>query len=455
MSTREILCIIAVVLAVGPVLWIAFVRRELFDPRVHVLGGLIHWVLVSQIITTFRVAEEQFDFDPYEASYGLSEDSYLFIDGMIILAIVSFLIGYALYRPSETAAPMPAPPLATRKLIRRSCMAGYLGMTVLFIFELNPGLPIEPVLLLNYLLPASSIVALYLLLSRPAQNWQPGGIGFWTKPLLAMLPLVTILRSNIALLYPLMALLFYASNRRSRLEKKTTYRLLALLPAFVPAALFTQACVKAYNNLEPLMGLPLTELVMSLQYRDYLWKNILTFDVFNAESYTLLVHLYELYAKPGEYKWGVTLLAAFPVTKLLWRDEIKGLGRRFILDRYGVDAKWETALAVSPIGEMIVNFTFLGVVVFYALLGLLCAYVYSRVRASNSYLLFLVYPVFLGWLFIQQRGDFLNGNMYPGYVFLVASLLFRSALGRTLPEAQSAVRQAATRLSAGVRRLGS
>jgi hypothetical protein len=147
-------------------------------------------------------------------------------------------------------------------------------------------------------------------------------------------------------------------------------------------------------------------------------------DLFNPEGYGMVLHIIEMYADEGNYLFGKSFLVSIPFLRLVW-PELRGFGRIMVLDVYG--SSYETVnvgWGIPPVGELLANFSYPSIPFFYFLLGLICRSLYRRYQRSNSPVYLGFYSVFLPWLFMQQRGDFLNGTVFPAYIVLTTTFIF-------------------------------
>lgn len=84
-----ILSIVTFLITSGIIFWLLIVRKRLFDPRVYVLYGILHWVLFGQLGTF--LGYEFFEVKPI-----FSEETHFKGSLSILVAVVFFLIGYYL-----------------------------------------------------------------------------------------------------------------------------------------------------------------------------------------------------------------------------------------------------------------------------------------------------------------------------------------------------------------------
>ncbi len=146
----------------------------------------------------------------------------------------------------------------------------------------------------------------------------------------------------------------------------------------------------------------------------------LPLDLFNPESYGIVLNSMEMYADTGKLLAGRSYIVVLPFLRLLFGD-IRGFGRIIVLDVYGPSYVVENVgWAVPPIGELVANFGCLSPIIFYAVLGLVSRFFYLMRYSRMGHPVYQAfYTLLLPWLFMQQRGDFLNGTVIPGYVVLL------------------------------------
>lgn len=433
-----VLALSTVILALGLVIWTGLVKREFLDPRIYVLYGLFHWVMVGQIgtILGYRFYEPVPDFD---------QVMHVRAAILVFLAVVSFIAGYygnRLLVPAKRTISYEAT-VDSLKLTSLSCGVGILGISSLLFFQTHPqmirDLRYAP-LALTYMGVAASVSSGYILIYDETRI--QGAAGLVVRTTLAALLFAQILLSNVAVIFPLFSVIYWSLLRASRMRGHVRARILlgyGLLCAFV--VVFSLVSKRA---LQPYIatGEWNAGVVEEISHR------VRTLDIFNPEGYGMILHAMEMYADSGDLLLGRSLLVLLPFLRFLSED-VRGFGRIMVLDVYGgnvpssvvrgsggfgrivaldvsrsdysrVNVSW----AVPPIGELVANFGYLSVPIFYCLLGAVTKFLYSRCSRNGDIGFMAVYSVILPWLFLQQRGDFLNGNLYPAYVAALVGIIF-------------------------------
>jgi hypothetical protein len=74
----------------GTLFWIGVIRRELFDPRIYVLYGIFHWLLVGQIAGLLGVI---LDVPLVYLDLGFSDTTHLEVSLSVLTGVIAFLVG--------------------------------------------------------------------------------------------------------------------------------------------------------------------------------------------------------------------------------------------------------------------------------------------------------------------------------------------------------------------------
>jgi len=428
MMLISILAFITAGWVLGILLWLVFLKKLLFDPRVYVLYGMMHWLLIAQLGTLLGY---QF----YEVKPYFDEATHAKAAIIILSAIVSFLMGYALVlqdmrskRKQMKNRKSHSYEINTKKLAFITLFMGIVGLSVLYFFQKHPFL-IKQFLFLSFLLTylsiSATVCASYILIIRRRDLRGMAGMGL--KFILWMIVLVTIIMSNIAFVYPLFALIYWWFNSKKvqikeiiTFPKRITWRSILILVTLI----WCVGVISVISKIGIQRSIAQGELVSLEATKKELVHRLITLDLFNVESYGIVLHVIEMYADSGNYLLGKSLLVIIPFLRFVWSD-IRGFGRIMFLDVYGpsyetVNVSW----AIPPIGELIANFSYPAVIFFYFFLGLACRYLHYQYQRSNNEVYLAFYSTVLLWLFLQQRGDFLNGNIYPAYVTFTVSIAF-------------------------------
>ncbi len=426
MVVVSILAFMTAGLVVGILLWLVLFKRALFDPRIYVLYGMVHWLLVGQVGTL--LGYQFYEVQPY-----FDEVTHAKAAIIILSAVAFFLMGYYFPRTRSAArqeGPNPSVyDVAAKRLALVTSLMGIIGLSALYFFQKNLSLIRELVflpLLVTFLAPSAAVCASYVLLLRGKELKGIAGTGL--KFALLMIVLLAIFLSNVTFVFPLFALLYWFFNRKKvrikpgTIASQTRPHLHRILSWVLVVSLVS--VISLISKIGIQKSIAQGELVDLEATRGELLHRLATLDLFNPESYGIVLHAIEMYADQENYLLGKSFLIVMPFLRFVWPD-LRGFGRIMVLDVYG--SSYETinvGWAIPPIGELIANFSYPSVPLFYFVIGLVCRYLYQRYRRSNSPVYLGFYSVVLPWLFMQQRGDFLNGTVFPAYIVLTVTLVF-------------------------------
>ncbi|MEW6616663.1 MAG: hypothetical protein AB1401_14505 [Thermodesulfobacteriota bacterium] len=423
-SLSSILAILTSVIVLSTLVFLVLIRRELFDPRVYVLYGMFHWVIISQLGTVLGL-DKILGFEFFAIEF--SEATHIKACLSILVAVISFLLGYSIAPFRLTFKPACSIVSQCRvdfnKLIRLTLILAIIGVSAQYI-AIKRMLDISPFLLapVAYLVIPASVLSIYLLAVytrglKSIKRWVSmvvlGGVVFFT-----------ISVTNFAVIFPLFSLLYWYFNRGAPVQR-APFKVILLLCIMYPIAMFMNVFVKIFQRPDGIgASLSLERLIAPETFTEVIFR-VATLDVFNPEDYSVILFAIETYADQWNLLLGKSLLVFLPILKFIW-PEVRGLGRILVLDYYGpsyenVNVGW----AVPPVGELIANFWYLSVPFAYLLLGIICRYMYKLFLQCKSQAYLAFYGVCLPGLFLQQRGDFLNANVYSIYIVIVILIVFR------------------------------
>lgn len=417
--------LLLLVFAIG---YILIFKRDALDPRLYVLYGIFHWLFVGQFYYVFGIGT-YFDFEVYEPMT-FSEAEVMAGTLLIFVSTCVFLLGYAItgwqYNSRSRWASNASSEISVRlragfgrRLLFVSFLMFLIASLAIYLFE--GGLfsfPVSLFLPIGYLMPVASLFLVIGIVSHCAGPEKMPRVWLTVSVLLLLYMAVT---SNIVSIYPLVAIcVLFASRFLPKMNRVKIVSLIFATPIVIFFAMSVQLAGKIYRRLQ-MSGVDIgwSSFYNIDIFRDYLWKALLTLDSFNTESFGIVLQSLRDFVDNDNYLYGSSILSAVPMFKLYGDDEFQSFGRVFALKSLGVDLDSNTAMAVSPIAEMAVNFSYIGSLIFYFAIGIITAISYEKFKKSRSFTSLPVYIIFLVWIFLQQRGDFLNGNMYPAYVLLV------------------------------------
>jgi len=423
----SMLAFITAGLVVGILVWLVFFKRALFDPRVYVLYGMVHWLLIGQIGTLLGY---QF----YEVRPYFEEITHAKATFCILAAIIFFLAGYSYLPHTRSSEKQKGHNTKSydvnmkRLALVTSCM-GIIGLLSMYVFQKEIFLIYKfnflP-LLVTYLTPSAAVCASYILIMR--RKDLRGLTGIILKLVFLIVVLLAIIMTNITFVFPLFALLFWYFNRmkmqavreKAIPAKRPSWRKILMWAVLIALV----AVISLVSKIGIQRSISRGESVPLEMIKGELLHRLATLDLFNPEGYGIVLHVIEMYANEGNYLFGKSFLVSMPFLRLVW-PELRGFGRIMVLDVYGpsyetINVGW----SIPPIGELLANFSYPSIPFFYFLLGLICRSLYRRYQRSNSPVYLGFYSVFLPWLFMQQRGDFLNGTVFPAYIVLTTTFIF-------------------------------
>lgn len=428
--------ILVLVLFIGK---IVFIDRNYFDPRIYVAYGLFHWLFVSQALFVFDLSN-LIGFDPYPPKH-FTPEKILIGSSIVFASLLSF---FAAYELAKFAFPvkkvnnkkgraaewlkLSLKRINTSALIRRSLLLGYMGGAIVSLYEVGAlDLPVVLLLPLGYTMASAGIVLAFVVVLNMSNLID---VRASLRFLVVVFFIMFVSISNIAVIYPLATFsIVFALIYISRLSFLKLTSVAILFPLVAIFAMAVQLFWKIYRHVSAAdLDSSLINTILSDGFSDRYVAALVTLDSFNSESFAFVLESFDLYADSGNLFYGSTLLSSIPIFKLFPDEMFQSLGRFMARDALDLDLSANTAFAVGPIAEMISNFHFVGPLGFYFVLGLVTRYCYYRFSKSTTFVGVVTYVSFLVWLFVQQRGDFLNGNMYPAYVLLVAYILTKSCL---------------------------
>lgn len=442
----KLLTICELLILISVIGYVLIIKRDPLDPRLYVLYGLLHWLCIGQLYYVFDIGY-CFDFVVYEP-VTFTDTEILVGSGLVLTCTVAFIIGYTLmglsvprYWASGTSSAVLFKRLElgfNKKQLLVSFLLFVLAAVVSSIYENDTFvIPVTILLPIGYLMPVSSI---FLVLGLGLHYTGQKRLAFGWRLVSALMLVYIFLTSNIAVIYPLIALcVFIALRIFSRINRFLIAASIMAAPLIVFLAMVLQLSGKTYRRLQNIgLEISLTSFYSVDAFKKSLMNSIVTMDSFNSESFAVILQAIRDFVDQGIYLYGGSIFSVVPLFKLFGGDAFQSFGRVLAIKSLAVDLESHTAFAVSPIGEVAANFSYVGAVGFYFFLGIAAFSGYKKFKNAQSYTSVPVYLVFLIWLFLQQRGDFLNGNMYPAYVLLCTYCVAR-IFGTTHSRFQSGV----------------
>lgn len=430
----ELLTIIELMLLVGAMVFIVVIKKDVLDPRLYVLYGIFHWLFVSQLYYVFDI-DAYFGFEIYEAAV-FSDFEVAAGAALVLASTVVFLLGYFVLslqyaRRKSWGLGAQADIVARIQAgfgvnIRCAAFAAFLFAALLVgAAEKNIiSIPVSLLLPVGYLIPAASIFVVFGVFLHFLRRCRVSVLGLF----LYFVPLAYMVAfTNVVLIYPLVVacalfgVLYLPAMSRGKISL-----LVLAAPVLVVCAMAVQLAGKIYRRVANVgVEINVTNFYSNESYAKSFESAMVTLDSFNTEAFAVLLESMRVYVNSENYLFGSSLLSTFPLFKLYGGEVFQSFGRVFALDILRVSPQSNTAMAVTPMAEMAVNFSYAGTFFFYFLLGVFSCLAYEKFKSSRSLASVAVYFVFLVWLFLQQRGDFLNGNMYSAYVLVGVYVMAR------------------------------
>lgn len=423
MGSSLLVALLTLAISGGLLIWLILIRRQLFDPRVYVLYGIVQWVSVGQFATLLG-----FKLTDIAELFKFSETIHLKLSLSILAAVIAFLLGYqvspkVLYSwPKHNGG---SSNIVLSRLALITILIGSIGACALLLFTKYPqGKSVELWLPITGLLLPGSILAAYLLIARIGQFYV---FSRWVlRLILGSIIIFSMSTINLNLAYPAFAIIYWYINRQGpviRVRLRTILFLGTALAVGLVWALFIKEFQVQESSRPQLEGKALSvERLLSPKTYSLVFRDIAVLDPFNPDAYICMLLATQTYPEQGHYLYGKTLLPLIPVLRFVWPDQIRGFGRTFVRNVFGHSATW--APAMSPVAELTANFGYAAVPLFYFLLGLVCRYLYQRYQQTKNERYLVIYGVVLPWLFMQQHGDFLNGNLYALYTVFIVFIAF-------------------------------
>jgi len=202
-----VLAFMSLGLVVCIIVWLLFIKREFFDPRIYVLYGMLHWLLLGQILTLLG-------YEFYEVKPVFNELTHIKASFAIFFSIISFLLGYQCLAISQfikqqccSAAIYGVRP---KKIAIIASLMGVSGLTAQYFFQKNLFLIREFLftpLILTMTGISGSVLAAYVFTVR--RKSLTGIRGKVLQLVLATVVLFAIIGSNINWIFPLFALFYW------------------------------------------------------------------------------------------------------------------------------------------------------------------------------------------------------------------------------------------------------
>lgn len=420
MNISLICAVFTMFIIVSLLIWIGIIRKELFDPRIYVLYGILHWISISQLFIIFGIIS-------FEPQSEFSEETHIKGSLVILTAILAFLLGYSLLPQKKHfhhKLTVNQHQVNYKKMAIITLVIGIIGHSSLFIYLRSPIYgQIDPLVQLwlpftGLSIPAA-ILATYQLFSCFNQ------LNHYYKIVFGFFIISLLFTSNVTVIFPLFAVFYWYFNRNGPIRKIPRWFVVWLI-VISPIIVFGHLFVKEFQNYRGI-GKPLSwERLTAPLTLQMAFKRMLALDAFNVqEGYPIILLTIENYVERGRYLYGETLLALLPIPRTIWWNRPRGFGRRLAREVLGEDTTvgWGTPLPA----ELIANFGYASVPIGYFLLGVVCHYFYRRFLQGGSESYRAFYGIFLPWLFFQQRGDILNANLFPLYTILIILVAFRLA----------------------------
>lgn len=431
----ELLTLLELVLLVGTMVSIVVVKRDVLDPRLYVLYGLFHWLFISQIYYVFDI-DGYFGFEIYEAAV-FSSFEIAVGAALVLVSTGLFLLGYwvvSLQYAAKANWGWQARMDVSYRIqtgfgikMRYAAIAAFFFVVLLVsaVERKMISLPVSLLLPVGYLMPAASVFlvfGVFLHLTKMCR-FSFLELASFLIPLAYMVAF-----TNVVVIYPLIvACVLFGIRFLPVVGRGKIVLLMLIAPVLVMLAMAIQLAGKIYRRVSNVgVDISVTNFYANEAYEKSFESAMVTLDSFNTEAFAVLLESMRVYVNSENYLFGSSLLSVFPMFKLYGGDGFQSFGRVFALDVLGVSPQSNTAMAVTPIAEMAVNFSYAGTFLFYFFLGAFSCIAYEKFKSSRSLASVAVYFIFLVWLFLQQRGDFLNGNMYPAYVLVGVYVMART-----------------------------
>jgi hypothetical protein len=356
--------------------------------------------------------------DTYGVPITFSNEEHLFASLIILISVLSYLFGYYFTRVivSKRASLISISVISRKKFLLFTFFYSFIGISASSFFLLHVAVNPDSGSL-YFWLPLTLIVTVSAIMSVIVV-FDPGYSKF-VRLICLLVALFVVFTSNVYVMFVLYAFLYFYfhKNRLGLWSKKTPSRALLIgMVLLIPLVAFYSLFVKEVQR--PVgVGSPFSlERITASETYDSVLHRFATLDIFNVETYSFIMHALRIYDFEN-LLLGKSFLVFVPVLKLV-DDSIRGAGRHLAIAILGDETT--VGFAVPPIIEFAINFSILSVPLFYAFLGMICRVAYFKYKnkqRSTMYMIF--YAIFLPWLFILQRGDFLTSTVFPLYFSLI------------------------------------
>lgn len=148
-----------------------------------------------------------------------------------------------------------------------------------------------------------------------------------------------------------------------------------------------------------------------------------TLDFEFADAYTNLVAIKELYYDEDILYYGSTIVATVSnfIPRAIWPTKPESFAAELAFKLYPHYARYGLSLSTSLIGEMLVNFSLFGTLIFFFLFGLLLFKVYKMYMMKALDISFILnYSLILFMILMESRGDLTTINIRGlGFIFFM------------------------------------
>ena len=386
-------------------------KFDVFNPKYYVLIGLLIFIYIGMVKNAFS---------EYLPSYNINEVCIICI--VCVVSTFSYLIPYIISSKKQRITPHHM--LYTKKYIKIKSLT---KITCIYFFLSNIGIrylipklgglhsPFYNIIgYVGYMGPIAGLFAGYLLFIKKEKK------SFMLKFILFMIFTSAFFlgtsRTPIAyIILPL--LLLFIRERHLRQQLNTThYRINEFKVLILTIVLMYIGGIYKASNIIYVEGKTLKDININ-----YALEHAFKFEF--VDAFDNIFKLKEIFIDQDNLLWGKSFFAFIvnPIPRYIWPAKPKSLG--YILAERFYTEETEVSLATSFIGELLVNFSYIGAIVGYLILGIFSKLFYLKYKKNYRNDVYVIpYTLLLTMLILESRGDFLTINI-RGLSFILFSWL--------------------------------
>lgn len=370
-------------------------KFDIFNPKYYFLIGFAVFIFVGMFKSAFSIN------NPLN-----NIEETIFIISLCFGGLFAFLIPH--FRTScKVTSIFNLNYIDANRLIKVTIVYSILSSIILHFTDPRPEYA-NVVGYVGYMNGAASIFAGYLLFIKKIKK------NLTMKLILFVIFLMGLFisKSRTPMAYIISSLLllhFWTKKIKSLSRGERYYRFPSIIFFIIPLMLLLAGIYKASNlitNLSDLKNLENIKIV-------YNYSLVHGFKFEFVDAFDNFVRLKQLFYDNGILLWGETIYALFVnvIPRFLWSNKPMSLGYILPQQFFAVDEP-STSLATSLLGELLVNFSVVGLLLGHFFFGCISIWLYKKFKTNfYSEEFVLPYVILLFLFFLESRGDFLTVNI--------------------------------------------